>query len=146
MSVEEAAIKARQAIVDQSAKLQERIDNPQDGKFLSSDEAYYASQQLLHMFATTILSSQLFHINKNLYDVLLKLADYYKTNIQRLEDEIEKDRIKFETRNNDYWLHSKNRRVKEKELIENQLAHLIEGIAKVMYFDVLPAHIEKNNE
>lgn len=132
MSVEAAAIRARQAIADQSAKLQERIDNPQDGKFLSGDEAYYASQQLLHMFSTTILSSGRYHEGKGMNYVLLKLADYYKANIQRLEDEMQAYQTKFETRNDNYWLNGKNRKMKEKELVESRLQGLIEDMKDVL--------------
>jgi len=134
MSVEEAAIRARQAIADQSAKLHERIDNPQDGKFLSSDEAYYTAMQLLHMFSTTILSSGIYHEGKSINYVLRNLEEFYKVNIQRLVDDIEKYQTKYETygSSDDYWLQRRDRTIKEKEVLERRLQILIEDMKDVL--------------
>lgn len=133
MSVEQAAIRARQAIADQSTKIRERIDNPQDDKLLSSDEAYYHAMQLLHMFSTTILSSEIFHIDKNMNYVLKKLEKFYRANIQRLENEIEKYQTRYEKYDNDYWMQQcRDRAAQEKELLEGRLQNLIEDMKDVL--------------
>jgi len=91
------------------------------------------------MFSTSILSCEIIHINKNMIYDLKQLEEFYKENIERLQNDI----MKYETRHSanlekfypqyhDNWMTFKAFRLKEKEILESRLQHLIEDMKETI--------------